>query len=154
MTDEHDSTIAHRLLAAEHSDLTTFIDVALATLPTVRDDAIYWQLLAACWIKSGRVRELARWRVLFEAGRRGRWKLMKKKDRRVWRSLPSVVVAHRASAAGENLADMLSWTLDRALAERFADAWGRKVVTRRFPRDQVIAYFNRRRESEIVVLQP
>ena len=153
MTNQHDSAIAYELIRHEHH-LPAFRAAALRLLPTVHDDAIYWQLLGTAWIKAGRVLELDRWRPLFEVNRRGRWKLMKKKDRRVWRDLPPVVVAYRATRDGEDLDAVISWTLDRTVAALFAERHGRRVVERRIPRDHIVAYFDRRHEREIVVLVP
>lgn len=117
------------------------------------DNVTYWQMVATCWIGFGRTARLATFRGLLASQRPMRWRLMKKADRRVWRALPGTVTAYRAHDDGEDLGEMISWTIDRAVAEKFAAAWEREVVTRQFPKRDVVAYFDRRGEREILVLR-
>lgn len=117
----------------------------------IKDDSTFWQVVATCWIKWGRTKDLAGWKKLFSTNRRGRWHMMKKKDRKVWRSLPKVVTAYRAVAPEEDVDSMISWTLNKEVLERiYKDT--REIVTRRFKKEEVIAYFDRRKEHEIIVL--
>jgi hypothetical protein len=75
---------------------------------------------------------------------------MKKKDRQFWRRLPTKVIAYRAVDPVENLSSSISWTLDPAFLARVYR--GREIVTREFKKEDILAYFNRRGESEIIVL--
>lgn len=114
------------------------------------DHSTYWQMLAAMWIGHGGTDRLDEWTAFFRADRPQRQKLMKGNDRRAWRRFRPVVVAHRAIAPEEDVSRAISWTLDRQfLAKIFP---GRTVVTRSFQKKDILAYFDRRGESEIIVL--
>jgi hypothetical protein len=117
----------------------------------ILDDNAFWQAVAAVWIKSGQTRFAPLFRILFSMKRRNRHKLMKKKDRKFWRRLPPKVRAYRAVAPGENVEDVFSYTLDRGALDRLYKGT-REIREFVFPKSRVVAYFNRRREHEIIVL--
>jgi hypothetical protein len=121
----------------------------LAHHEQIQDDSTFWQILASLWIENGTTVRLDDWRRLFLSARRNRHKLMKKHDRQTWRSLPNKVTAYRAAAPGENLDFMISWTIDRSFLERVYR--GREIISRVIPREQIIAYFDRRGERELIV---
>lgn len=149
MANENDSAIMSALLKLPKG-------ARLVTLYANRyefwDDAAYWQAVAAMWIDSDICYpNLEYWKELFTLDRRDRFKLMKKADRKVWRSLPAKVKAFRAVHENEEVDLAISWTLTRKVADRFAK--GRKVVERTFNKNQIVAYFDRRGEQEIIVIQ-
>lgn len=119
----------------------------------IKDDSTYWQTLAAIWINCEVCTpNLLIWRQLFRANRRNRHKLMKKKDRKAWRNLPKAIKAFRAVTPGENIEKAISWTISKQIAEKFGKSKNGDIVQKLFKRDQIIAYFNRRSEQEIIVL--
>lgn len=149
MANENDSTILSALMKMpKGARLTIFY----ANRDKVRDDAAYWRILASLWMEMDTCYpNLKYWKELFMSDRRDRFKLMQKNDRRVWRKLPAKVTAFRAVHESENVDGAISWTLSRTVAEKFAE--GRKVVERMFSKREIIAYFDRRHEQEIIVLQ-
>lgn len=127
------------------------LDAFLKYHQQIQDDSTYWQVLAALWIGHGTNAELENFTRLFSSKRRNRHKLMKGKDRQVWRSLPSVVTAYRAADPLEILDRAIAWSLDLSVLERI---WkGRPIFSRQFKKENIIAYFDRRGEREIIVLQ-
>ena len=150
MANAHDSALVERFLQLPPAGYLPFL---LAEGPAILDHACYWQLVAAAWIGSGRQAAATEWRQLFTADRPHRWKLMKKRDRAVWRVLPQTIRAWRAVIFGENVRAALSWTLDRQKAEHFARSWNRLIVEDQIAKHQVVAYFDRRGERELVVLR-
>ena len=117
----------------------------------IQDDSAYWQLLAAIWIDSEACTpNLDKWIILFSSKRRNRHKLMKKKDREYWHSLPKTVQAFRAINDNEDIDKAISWSLDVNVCARLYPS--KRIEVRYFPKKQIIAFFNRRREMEIIIL--
>lgn len=119
------------------------------------DDTAYWQILATIWIKSpANTQHLDRWIKLFSSTRRNRHKLMKKKDRQVWRNLPNYIQCYRAIMLGEDVNKAICWATNRKSAEFFQRHYQKDggVVTKTFPKNRIIAYFDRRSENEVIVL--
>ncbi len=127
-----------------------YLDCFLANHDRIQDDSNYWQMLAAIWIVSGNNYRLDEWIRLFRSPRRNRHKIMKGKDRRTFDALPPIVTAYRASNPEEDLERMIAWTIDRSVLVKFGH--GRQIVERRFQKAQILAYFDRRQEREIIVL--
>lgn len=115
----------------------------------VQDDSTYWQLLAALWIDSDVCTpDLDKWIELFSSKRRNRQKLMKKGDRHIWMKLPHRVTVYRAINHAEDISKAISWTLDKEVCKRlFPD---RPIVVETFLKSEIIAYFDRRKEKEII----
>ncbi len=117
----------------------------------IKDDSTYWQVLAGVWMSTeicSPYRYL--WVELFTCGRRNRHKLMKKGDRYIWRGLPEIVAAYRAVNPGESVYQAISWTLNPAVAKQLAR--GREIRRYLFHKEDIIAYFDRRHEQEIIVI--
>lgn len=120
--------------------------------PHIIDDANYWNILGTLWKAGGTVIQQEQWLKLFTSPRPKAHKIMKSRERRAWRKLPAKVVAYRAvNNRGEAFIAM-SWTLDLKTAERFSEAGTRKIVKRTFDKKDIFAYFDRRGESEIIIL--
>jgi hypothetical protein len=80
---------------------------------------------------------------------------MKKGDREIWRSLvcrkaPRMVKVYRAMNPEDDPITAISWTLDKKVAQQLAN--GRKVITWEIPKECIIAYFDRRKECEVIHL--
>jgi len=117
------------------------------------DDATYWCVLGTLWKAGGMVMQQELWRPLFQSKRKKREKMMKKRERQRWRSLPPVVTAYRAVNSLEEADYAISWTLSKEIAERiFGEDGKRPVVERRFKKADIFAFFDRRGEDEILVI--
>jgi len=148
MANENDSAIAERII-----ELPTPLRLHYfwKVCRKIRDDSTYWQLLGTLWIDAEILApNYGYWIELFRADRRNRHKLMKKGDRAIWRKLPAVMTVYRATYPGDDLTRAMSWTLDRSVCGRFFP--GREIVSRQVTKEDVLAYFDRRREKEVVIL--
>jgi hypothetical protein len=144
----YDRLVLGSLVQVENNP-AKLIDELERLLPTLRDDAYYWQVLLAMWVKNGRTEYAARYRALFEAPRRNRFRGMKKADRRRWRALPDPVRAYRAIAPDEPMA-LFAWSLDPArLRALYPD---REIIEALVPKARIAFYVDRREEREIIVL--
>lgn len=76
---------------------------------------------------------------------------MKTSERREFSRLPKVVTAYRAYADEDELNHSICWSLDPKFVKQYAEKTGRKVAEMKFKKSDIFAYFNRRRESEILV---
>jgi len=120
----------------------------------IEGDSCYWNVLATIWMDAPNTTlEISRWRKLFSSSRRNRHKMMKKSDRRAWRNLPEKVKCFRAINPGEDVNKAISWTLSKETALFFQRRNGGKIIEQIFPKQSVIAYFDRRGEQEIIVLR-
>ncbi len=153
MANENDSKIATALISIpDGAKLQYFLTVK----DKIIDDSTYWQMLAAVWMSSDVCSPyLDVWRDLFMEPRRNRHKLMKGADRKVWRSLvgrgaPKIVKVYRAMNPGDDVIMSISWTLSKKVAEKLAN--GRKVISYEIPKETIIAYFDRRKEQEVIHL--
>lgn len=153
MANENDSNITLTLCnLPPEQRLNYFISVK----DNILDDSNYWQLLAATWMSTEICSPYLRvWRDLFTEPRRNRQKLMKGSDRKIWRTLvgrkaPKVVKVYRAMNPGDDVITAISWTLSKAVAEKLAN--GRKVMSWEIPKKSIIAYFDRRKEQEVIHL--
>lgn len=114
-------------------------------------DYWYWFTLSTLWVSYSGFSDLGRWRRLFRADRPNReTSLMKPSELVKFRALPDVVTAYRAHRPGET--DWMSYTLSARIAEDFNRHRGGEVKTYCIDRSEIIAYFDRRREDEILVL--
>ena len=92
-------------------------------------------------------------RLIFQSNP-GRWPLlMSENDRAVWSALPDIVDLFRGCGPGNRMG--LSWSLDRAVAEKFPQYVRYRqqepsVLHARVKKADVVAYFSERDESEVV----
>lgn len=125
---------------------------AFAKLAKKLPDAVYWQTLGVLYIKTGNIwrqkRQLAR---LFVADRSGRAQLMSNYERRCLARFPNRLTIFRACETRRVRG--WNWTLDEKHAQRFATlALGTLLVaTGRARKSDLLAYFSRRREKEIII---
>lgn len=143
-----DSDIARRIInLPEELKLNYFVEIN-----HLLSDNLYWQMLAGIWMNTTVCHpNIEHWKSLFRSKRRNRHKLMKKGDRKTWRKLPEVVTAYRAVNSPEEIETAISWTLDKDIAEKLFNE--REVVLKRIHKSSIIAFFDRRREKEIIVIK-
>jgi len=113
-------------------------------------DPCFWEMLRTLWIANGKMKNLPMFRQLFQSRRPFRKFLMTIEEEAVFNSLPEQVTAYRAQASVDDQG--ISWTLNREVAERLARVYGREIIERQLSKSEITAYFNRRNESEIIVL--
>lgn len=117
------------------------------------DDSNYWNLLGTLWKKCGSVINLLLWIELFRSNRKNRHKIMKNRERKRWRSLPKKVIAYRAINNKAEIETAISWTLNKKIADDIFSHKGlRQVVSKKFDKKDILAFFDRRGEEEIIVL--
>lgn len=123
-------------------------------------DTGYWELVGAVWTDSENIwQNEAEWEELLHADRPERQAMMDDDEREMFAVLPEVIEVWRGCIQGQN-EDGLSWTTDRErarwFARRFADNRdGDPIVLHgTVAKEQVVAYFAGRNESEIVVAEP
>ncbi|HWA27543.1 MAG TPA: hypothetical protein VG734_17945 [Lacunisphaera sp.] len=150
--------------------LTTYdshvrLDALVEILPRLNDRE-YWTLLRDVWISSEvTLPDKDKWLSLLRAKRPERDRLMVPSDRRFLARLPDVVTIYRGCGHVDGIYG-LSWTLDYERARFFAVyACGprRRVLSPQYhgttptiakatcPKNDVLSYFSRRNEAEIVV---
>lgn len=117
----------------------------------IQDDATYWNVLGSLWKLGGTVVQQDLWKRLFRSARKRRHKIMKSRERKRWRKLPKTMMAYRAVNDDSEIDTAISWSLSRAVAERFSENGNRKIVARQFNKNEVFAFFDRRQEEEILV---
>jgi hypothetical protein len=123
------------------------------------DDRSYWKAVADAWQDSERTPEAdaAGWRRLLSADRSGRENLMTREEQEELAALPERITVYRGVNALSYVVGGLSWTLDRELAEWFgrrfiSDLWPGLVIEGQVLRRRIIALFQTRRESELLIL--
>jgi hypothetical protein len=154
MANDHDSEIVARIAALDKKrpgDGTRVVRALYAWGPDITDDAAYWCVVGSVWVGHGELKDRHLWTPLFSADRPRRDKIMKTRDRRKWKGLPDTLRVYRAAPPDEPRGSGWSWTLDPAIADKFAAAWDREVITREVNMRDVLAYFDRRGEREILI---
>jgi hypothetical protein len=114
----------------------------------------YWHLVKELWLED--VLPIVNrpfWLEVFNSPRGERYLLMSKKENAILDALSDPIRIYRGAAP--KYARGMSWTLDPKLAQRFADhlevLWHGRVFTALVPKSKVLAYFQDRDESEIVI---
>lgn len=137
----------------------------LALVPRLKGKE-YWPLVRDVWISAEvTLPQRSLWLELFRARQPHREKLMSPQEHTLLAGLPDPVTIHRGCGQAVG-APGLSWTLDPAMAERFAHlacgprrhllapAWRGEhplVARATCPKSAVLAVFTERLESEVVV---
>ena len=149
MANQNDSEIINRMMQLPEIYMAQFF---ANNGQDIVDDSTYWNVLGTLWKGGGTVVQQDLWLELFQAKRRNKHKLMKTRERRFFNKLPRVVTAYRAINNDSEINKAISWTLSEDIAKRiFSQNGKREVVARRFSKEQVFAYFDRRNEQEILV---
>lgn len=144
-----DDVFIAKVLAATPHHL--MLNVIKGYSDQIADDSNYWNFLGTAWKAGGSFAKQDQWIELFQSKRRNRQKIMKTSERREFSRLPKVVTAYRAYADEDELNHSICWSLDPKFVKQYAEKTGRKVAEMKFKKSDIFAYFNRRRESEILV---
>lgn len=112
----------------------------------------YWFFLSTLWVKDADAADLQTWKRFFSSERKQRKRsIMKPSEVTALEGLPYFITAYRAHRTGET--DWIAYTTDRTIVKRFAVQRGAEVVNEyRIKKRDVLAYFTRRGESEILDL--
>jgi hypothetical protein len=127
--------------------LQAFISIA-EDLP----DSKYWSILSGIWTDTeNQWQNLEQWKELLSSNRSNRHYLMNDTEIQLLNSLPELVTIYRGCVKGLN-EDGLSWTLDKAKAEFFANRFSKEgiVLEREIPKSEIIAVLTGRGESEVI----
>ncbi|MCG9899549.1 MAG: hypothetical protein MH132_06085 [Hydrotalea sp.] len=125
------------------------------------DDVTYWKELAEAYILQNYNKiAYSTYYKLFSVKRNHREELMSKEEREVLSSLPEVITIYRAGSTEEEetLKYGISWTLNKAIANKFAkvkslrDKVPMKIFELKIAKSEVIAYFKSRNEEEIIYI--
>ena len=115
----------------------------------ILSDDDYWTILRALWIDKGECTN--EWKDLLFCKRKRRHKIMKSSDRQFLNKLPKIVTAYRVSF-NSNSENKWNWTLSKEFAERYAKNKPNSFIEeRQIEKKQIFAYFNSRKEDEILV---
>jgi hypothetical protein len=145
-----------------HERFAPFLEI-YETMP----DADYWKCLALVWDNiEVSFPDLHKWIALFESNRPQRHHLMSESDLKSFAAMPEKLTVFRGYAKG-TAKNGLSWTLLESKARWFATEYasgGRRaflcghatnrlgmIVAGQCNKRDVLAYFNEREESEIVI---
>ena len=127
--------------------LQAFIQIA----PQLSDTK-YWSILSGIWTDTeNQWQNLEHWKELLSANRSSRHYLMDESEVQLLNSLPEFVKIYRGCVKGLN-EDGLSWTLDKAKAEFFANRFSKEgiILEREIPKSEIIAVLLGRGESEVI----
>jgi len=115
-------------------------------------DTKYWSILSGIWTDTeNQWQNLEQWKELLSVNRSSRHYLMDESEVQLLNSLPELVTIYRGCVKGLN-EDGLSWTLDKAKAEFFANRFskGGIILEREIPKSDIIAVLTGRGESEVI----
>ena len=115
-------------------------------------DSKYWSILSGIWTDTeNQWQNLEQWTELLSANRSSRHYLMDESEVQLLNSLPEFVKIYRGCVKGLN-EDGLSWTLDKAKAEFFANRFSKEgiILEREIPKSEIIAVLLGRGESEVI----
>ena len=115
-------------------------------------DDTYWNLLLVMWLGTDNLwQNLNDWKALLTSRRSHREVMMDVGEQAFLSNLKYTVTIYRGCKKDLNEGG-LSWTLDRAVAETYAERFdkGGIVLQRKINKPEIVAYLNRREESEII----
>lgn len=144
-----DAAVAKQLVEREETpEAITYFAEHCGSL----SDYGYWFMLGTLWVSYTGFSDIELWKKLFSAERRHRDAcIMKPSELRAFEALPYHVKAYRAHRPGEK--DYIAYTLDLEKAKMFATQRGTHWVKEyKIRKRDILAYFTRRGESEILVL--
>ena len=115
-------------------------------------DDEYWELLSEIWLASDNLwQNMDDWKALLTSRRSHREAMMDVGEQAFLSNLKYTVTIYRGCKKDLNEGG-LSWTLDRSIAETYAERFGERgiVLQRKINKPEIVAYLNRREESEII----
>lgn len=113
-------------------------------------DQRYWEALKIVWIAGGSRRHYQMFRQFFSSKRPFRQYLMSFEEEAALKAMPDPLTVYRA--AYDEKDDGFSWTVNRSWLEDYAEKNNRKIIERKVNKSEVLAFFNRRAEDEIIIL--
>ena len=116
------------------------------------EDEDYWALLSEMWLTTNNVwQNLADWKDLLTSLRSHKKTMMDEEEQEYLSKLKHTVTIYRGCIKDLNEGGP-SWTLDRSVAESYAKRLGEGgyVLQRPLNKPEIVAYLNRRGESEII----
>lgn len=129
---------------------------AFLSIADYLDDKRYWKLLSDVWIDTENAwQNLSKWVSVFTSNRPNRDAMMDAGEKMLLSALDfhdELVTVYRGCQKGVN-ENGISWTLERAVAERFARKHGDngKVITRHIFKKRIIAVLCSRNEAEVLI---
>lgn len=144
----YDSEVADILLRYEGTPMAVKMFAEFCEQLT---DYGYWFFLSTIWVKYTGFSDLQLWKKLFASPRPKReTSVMKPDELAAYRALPEMVTAYRAHR--ENETDWMSYTTSIDKAKSFlACRPGGCIRTYMVPKADIVAYFLRRGEFELLV---
>lgn len=127
---------------------------AFTEIEPLLTDKQYWELLSAIYTDTENAWAYqSQYRNLFSCKRGNREYLMDEDERKVYESLPDEVTVYRGYQVGLNK-NGISWTTNKETAQWFATRFSKrgKVLEKKVSKRDIIAVFNGRNESEVVIL--
>lgn len=125
-------------------------DGLLGAVQNGLDGPAYWGLLTDLWTMRGPGLNEDLWLRLYTRDvPPGRRAAMNTAELAVFDDLPATVKLYRGARAEQMRG--LSWTLERKVAAFFAERVGGVVHTVQLPREALLVYYDRRKESEALV---
>jgi hypothetical protein len=124
-------------------------------------DEEYWRELAYAYIMQNYKKiPYKTYYELFTSKRAFREKLMSEEEKQLLAQLPETLTIYRGGSLAEHKSKKygISWSLDKKIAEQFADVKGIRdkkemiVIEKQINKADVIAYFKERQEEEIIYI--
>lgn len=116
-------------------------------------DSAYWFFLSTLWVSYSGGVDLNLWRRLFSSKRPLRkTSVMKPSELKGFEKLPEVITVYRASKPGDK--DWINYTTSLGTARIFATVNGGEINRYEVQKSDCIAWFKRRGECEIIMLDP
>jgi hypothetical protein len=128
---------------------------AFRDIESLMENKEYWELLHDVWTNTENAwQNKDEWYEMFNSDRASRMYFMPKEDRDVYKTLPMELTIYRGYHKSNDNANGFSWTLDRAIAERFAKHYKGEgeVISKVVKRTEIFAYTDTRSEQEIIYI--
>ncbi len=113
-------------------------------------DQRYWEFLKLAWIMAGTMETLPIFRELFASKRPFKNWIMSPEEEAKLKALPDEFLVWRAPRKGGDAG--ISWSVRLIFVAAYAEANGREVIEKSVKKSEVVAYFDRAGEEEIILL--
>lgn len=113
-------------------------------------DQRYWEFLKLAWVLAGKIETIPVFREMFASKRPFRNWIMSPEEEAKLNALPEEFLVWRAPRQGGD--DGISWSVRLIFVAAYAQRAGREVLEKRVKKSDVIAYFDRAGEEEIILL--
>lgn len=149
----YDAAVADLLIETERKAPERLI-VEFSRLHRELSDYAFWFLLGMIWTRYPDPAHAETWSKLFLSERPERERsLMKPSELRFFHAMPKTITAYRPYDPDEHW--VINYTPRIEVARRIATASGRSsIAAYSIPRENVIAYFDRRKTPEVIAVNP